>query len=271
MSGLVADARAAPAPPTFWRVLWAVLLGYVGASLSLGFLALALDALGLLPRPFLRPGPFPVSGAWSLDADLAAALAVILVAAWWIRRMVADAAETSVSFGVVALVVAAIGFAPYLALRPVELTGLVALPLTTWLVRRYALDRTLPLPHPSWRFWAALAVVGFLVFSSYRLFHPLNTFGVGLGGGTGGSFRTLELRNSGFADLTIVRVTGGGVLWRDSSWGPARVPHVVRAHSSTELFVRGSICRARTVAITYSVLGRAATQQFPVAPDSGCR
>src|SRR5690349_4877899 len=143
MSGLALEAEAQPVRPTFWTVFWAVLWGYVAAYLTLGVLALGLTALGLLPRLFWRPGPFPVTGAWSLDADLVAAVAIVLVAAWWIRRLVADKTEMPVSFAVVAVVVAATGFAPFLALRPVALTGLVALPLTTWLVRRFAVDRVL--------------------------------------------------------------------------------------------------------------------------------
>lgn len=270
MSGLAVEAQARPAQPGFLRLLWAVLLGYLGAALSLGILALALDAAGLLPRPYLRPGPFAVTGAWSLDADLVAALAVILVAAWWIRRMAADATHTPVSFAVVALVVAVTGFAPYLELRPVALTGLIALPLTTWLVRRYAVGRTLPLPQPSWRVGAGLAVAGLLVFASYRIYHPLNTYGAGVGGGRGGSFRVLSLRNAGFADLTILSV-GDGVLSDDIPLNRrVRLPHTVRARSSADVFVRGPVCRSRTVSVTYSVLGRTSTQQFAV-PGEWCR
>jgi hypothetical protein len=269
MSGFVLEARAQPAGPSFWRVLWDVLWGYVGASLTLGLLAVGLDALGLLPRPFLRPGPFPVTGAWSLDADLVVAVAIVLVAAWWIRGMVAADTDVPVSFGVVAVVVAATGFAPYLALRPVALTGVVALPLTTWLVRRYAIGRALPLPRPSWRVSATLAAVGLLVFASYRVFHPLNSPGGGVGEGARGTFRTFELNNAGFADLRILRVDGG-VLANFGPGTPLRLPYVVRARSGTSVFVRGSRCRSRTVAITFSVLGRTSTQQFSV-PPSECR
>jgi len=269
VSGLVVDARAQPARPTFLRVLWAVLVGYLGGALTLGILAVLLDALGLLPRPFLRPGPFAVTGAWSLDADLVAALTVILVAAWWIRATVADATPAPVSCGVVTLVVAATGFAPYLALRPVALTGVVALPLTTWLVRRYAVGRTLPLPRPSWRVWAALAVLGLLVFASYRAYHPLNSFGTGIGDGSRGHFRVVSLHNAGFADLTILHVEGG--VLGSGGWSvPARLPYTVRARSGDDVFVYGATCRSRTVAITFSVLGRTSTQQFAV-PGTACR
>lgn len=263
------DARDQRVRPTFWRLLWAVLLGYIGASLTLGLVALGFDALGLLPRPFLRPGPFPVTGAWSLDADVLAALAIVLVAAWWIRGTVADATDAPVSFGVVALVVAGTGFAPYLALRPVALTGLLALPLTTWLVRRYAVGRTLPLPQPSWRVWAALAVAGLLVFASYRLYHPLNSVGGGVGGGARGSFRVVDVHNSGFADLTILRVEDG-FLGREGPVTPVRLPYTIRARSSAEVFVRGATCPARTVTLTFSVLGRTSSQRLGVAPAE-CR
>jgi hypothetical protein len=265
------EARAQPARPGFLRLLWAVLLGYLGASLSLGLLAIGLDAVGLLPRPYLRPGPFTVTGAWSLDADLVAALAVVLIAAWWIRWLVADATHGPVSFGVVALVVAVTGFAPYLALRPVALTGLIALPLTTWLVRRFAVDRTLPLPHPSWRVWVGLAFAGLLIFASYRIYHPLNTYGSSVGGGSSGSFRVFSLRNAGFADLTILRVGGDGVLSDDDPLNrQVRLPYTLPARSSADVFIPGPGCRPATVALTYSLLGRTSTQQFTV-PADGCR
>ena len=262
------EAPAQPARPTFWRLLWAVLLGYVGAFLTLGILALGFAGLGLLPQPFRRPGPFVVTGAWSLDADLVVAVAIVLVAAWWIRMMVVDETEAPVSFGVVALVVAATGFAPFLALRPVALTGFVALPLTTWLVRRYAVDRVLPLPRPSWRVSAGVALVGLLVFASYRVYHPLNSPGGGEGVGSGGKFRIIDLHNSGFADLTILHVDGG-VLGNFLST-PVRLPYTLRARDGASVFVRGSTCRPGTVSITFSVLGRTSTQQFAVSPDE-CR
>jgi hypothetical protein len=269
VSGFVLEAGARRSGPTFWRVLWAVLWGYVGAAITLGALAVGLSALGLLPQPFLRPGPFAVDGAWSLDADLVVAATIVLVAAWWIRAMVAADTDLPVSFGVVALIVAVTGFAPYLALRPVALTGVVALPLTTWLVRRYAVGRELPLPRPSWRAWAALAGVGLLLFASYRVFHPLNTPGSSVGAAERGRFRVFELNNAGFADLRILRVDGGVV----GDLGPGmslRLPYTLHGRSGTSVFVRGSTCRPRTVAITFTVLGRTSTQQFSV-PAAECR
>jgi hypothetical protein len=268
MSGFAMEARAEPARPTFWRLLWAVLLGYIAASLTLGLLALGLAALGLLPRPFQRPGPIAVTGAWSLDADLVAAGTVIIVAAWWIHKMVADETDLPVSFGVVTLAVAVTGFAPFLALRPVALTGVVALPLTTWLVRGFALDRELPLPTPSWRVWAAAGLVGLLVYASYSVYHPLTSPGGGVGEGSRGPFRIVEVNNSGFANLTIRHVEGGilGANWPSH---PAHLPYVLPARSGTSVFVRGSTCRSRTVTVTFSVLGRTSTQEI-VVPPSEC-
>lgn len=261
MSGFAVEARAQPARPTFWKLFWAVLLGYIAAYATLLLLALGLAELGLLPRPFTGLIP-SVTGAWSLDADLVAAVAIVLVAAWWIRLMVADEAKTPVSFGIVAVVVAATGFAPFLALRPVALSGVVALPLTTWLVRRFAVGRVLPLPRPSWRVSAALAVAGLLVFASYRVYHPLDSFGAG----SGGKVSVFDVHNSGFADLTILHVEGG-VLSNEGLWAPARLPYTVHARSGTDVFVRAPTCRSRTVTVTFSVLGRASTQQFAVSPS----
>ena len=269
VSGFAMEARAQPAGPTFWQVLWAVLFGYVGAALTLGLVAVGLAALGLLPQPFRRPGPFAVDGPWSLDAGLVVALTIVLVAAWWIHGMVADKTDLPVSFGVVALLVAGTGFAPYLALRPVALTGVVALPVTTWLVRRYAVGTVLPLPRPSRRVWAGVAAVGLLVFASYSVFHPLNSPGGGVGEGNNGRFRLFALNNSGFADLTILHVDGG-VLGDFGPGTPLRLPYTMRARSGTSVFVRGSTCRSRAVVITFSVLGRTSTEQFSV-PPSECR
>jgi hypothetical protein len=264
VSGLTLDALAGAERPSFLRLLWAVLLGYIGAALTLGIAAIALEVLGLLPRPFLHPGPFPVSGPWSLDADVVVAVVIVLVAAGWIRGMVADTTDMPVSFGVVALAVAVTGYAPYLALRPLALTGFLALPATTWLVRHYAVDRPPLLPRPSWRLCVALGVAGLLVFSSYRVYHPLSSPGTGVGSGSDGNFRVLVLNNSGFADLTIVRLQGGSL---GEPWARLRLPYSFRSRSSAEVFVAGPTCRARTVAVTYSVLGRTSTQQFPLDPQ----
>lgn len=266
MSSVVVERPAERSEPGFLRVLWWVLVGYLGATVTLGLLALALEALGLLPRPYLHYGPFPVSGPWSFDADLVAAATVVLVAAWWIRSVVAGVTGAPVSFPVVAAIVAVTGYAPFLALRPIAISGVLALPATTWLVRRYAVGRTLPFPRPSWRMWAGFAAIGLLVFGSYGVYHPLISPGTGVGGGSSGPFRVLTLENSGFADLGIVRVEGGAL---GAPWTQARAQQVVRARSSTEVFIIGPTCRTRVVAVTYTVLGRTTTQRFEVRPE-GC-
>ena len=115
-----------------------------------------------------------------------------------------------------------------------------------------------------WPFWVVLGVAGLLVFGSYRVYHPLSSPGTGVGSGSDGSFRVLELDNSGFADLTIVRV-GGGAL--GGPWRHVRLPYELRSRSSAEVYVAGPTCSSRTVAVTYSVLGRASTQRFPLSPQ----
>src|SRR5207249_359466 len=115
---VVLDVPAGSTRPLFVRALWRVMLGYVCAAVTLAVLYLPLYELGLPPGPPARPGPFPIDGAWSLGADLVVTAMVVLVAAWWVRILIADLVRAPVSFGVVALAVAVTGYAPFLAFRP---------------------------------------------------------------------------------------------------------------------------------------------------------
>jgi len=265
MSGVVLDVPVDSAEPSFLRLLWAVVLGYIEASITLGVLYLPLYALGLMPRPFARPGPFPIVGAWSLDADLAVTAVIVLVAAWWIRREVAWTTRGVVSFVIVAAAVAVTGYAPFLALRPAALSGVIALPTTTWIVRRYAVGFTLPFARPSWRVWTALALVAVGVFGSYQVYHPF--VAEGGGGGGGGSAGSVDLWNPGWTDLTILSVYGGFV---GDPWEHRKLPYTVRARSHLSVSAIGSRCPSNPIVMTFSVLGRTSTQSF-VVPASLCR
>ncbi len=263
-------------PRSFMRLLWAVLLGYLVASITGFVLALPLYAVGWLPRPFARPGPFPVDGAWSLDADLVVALVVVLFTAWWIRGMIADAVRGRVSFGVVALAVALTGYAPFLTLKPAALSGIVALPATTWIIRRYAIGTTLPFPRPSWRVWLVVALVGVGVFGSYRAYHPLT----GTGGYSSGTYlsgkrvpyQEITLKNSDWADMTIVRVDGGRIRTNDAFWKPptGTLPYTLHSRGELEVDALGKLCVPHDVVITFSVLGRTGSQRFTFGPDADC-
>jgi hypothetical protein len=266
MSGVVLDVPVIPAQPSFFRLLWSVLLGYILAFFTLGVLYLPLYELGFVPRPFARPGPFPVEGAWSLDADLVATAVIVLVASWWIRKLVAEDVRAPVSFGVVVVVVAVTGYAPFLALRPAALSGVIALPATTWLARRYAIGTTLPFPRPSWRAWLALALVGVAVYGSYQLYHPLVADGGG--GAGGGSAGSVDLWNPGWADLTILRVDGGFV-GSDPFERHSTLPYTVRPRSNFSVWAYGRRCPSNPIVITFSVLGRTSTQSF-IVPANLC-
>jgi hypothetical protein len=255
MSDAALDTRAFPAEPSFLSVLWSVLLGYVCASITLAFLYLPLYVLGFIPRPFARPGPFPIVGAWSLDADLVVTAVIVLVAAWWIRSLVANKVGRPVSSGVVALIVGATGYAPFLALRPAALSGFIALPATTWLIRRYAVDTMLPFAKPSWRLWLVFVLVGVAVYGSYQVYHPL----VAEGGGSA----SVNLWNPGWVDLTILHVDGGWV--GDDPFGRHdQLPHRVRARAHVSVWAdAGRPCvSSGVVTVTFSVLGRTSTQAF---------
>jgi hypothetical protein len=267
MSGVVLDVHAGSTSPSFFRLLRQVLLGYVCAAITLAVLYLPLYELGLAPGPPVRPGPFPTNGAWSLGADFAAAAMIVLVAAWWIRVLIADAVRAPVSFGVAALAVAVTFYIPFLALRPAALSVVIALPATTWIVQRFAVGTTLPLPKPSRWVWVVLAVVGVVVFGSYRVYHPL----VGLGGEGDGS---MELRNPGWTDLAVTHVDGGYVGLPSGSYGPTlygtheELPYTVRAGSHLVVWATGPTCDS-VVKLTFSVLGRKSTQSFVVSDDQG--
>jgi hypothetical protein len=264
MSGIALDVPAIQAQPSFFRLLWRVLLAYFCAAVTLGALYVPLYFLGLFPRPLAHPGPFPMDGAWSLDADLVAAAVVVLVAAWWIRSLLEDVVQGPVSFGIVALAVALTGYAPFLTLRPAALSGVIALPATTWIVRRYAVGTTLPFPRPSLRAWLVLALVGVLVFGSYQVYHPL--VAEGGGGGGGGSAGSVDLWNPGWADLTILRVDGGFV---GDPWNRRKLPYAVGARGHVSVSAFGSRCPSNPIMITFAVLGRTSTQSF-IVPANLC-
>lgn len=261
VSGVALESPAVPAEPSFFGLLWSVLLGYFCASITLVVLYIPLALVGLVPRPFARPGPYPIVGAWSLDADLVVTAVIVLVATWWIRSLVADKVQRPVSFGVVAAIVAATGYAPFLALRPAALSGVIALPATTWLVRRFAVGTTLPFGRPSWRVWTVLALVGAAVYGSYQAYHPL----IADGGGGGPDTTLIDLQNSGWAALTIVHVQGGFV-GDPPPWVPRpRLPYRVGPRGHFQISVPGAKCPS-PVEITFMVLGRTSTQSFALPP-----
>jgi hypothetical protein len=252
--------------PSFWRVFWAVLRGYVLALCTLGIPYIAFSQLGFLDeeQAISTPGPFPVTGIWSLDADLVLAAVAVLVGAFWIRREVRDAAWRPVSLPIVVGVVALTGYAPMLGLRPVELSGIVALPVSAWLIRRFAVGRDHPLRLPR-RVAAAAALLGLLVVCSYVVFHPLTSGGFGSGGSpSGGSFQSVELRNSGFADLRVLSVTGAPLV--DAGIGGPRLvpPATLAARSSAWIALSGNPCSTRTVTVRFAVLGRTSSRPFHV-------
>ncbi|MDX6482144.1 MAG: hypothetical protein QOG85_2654 [Gaiellaceae bacterium] len=270
MSGVALDVPAVPVKRSFFRILLAVLAGYALAGATLFALGLALLRVGVLPGSIAHAGPFPLDGAWSVGADIAAATLIVLVAAWWIRAAIANATLAPVSYGVVVVAVAATGYAPFLAVRPVPL-GIVALPATTWIVRRYAIGTTLPSLRVSWRVWAALAVVAFGVSASYGVYHPLTEDGYwrDLDAPASGTYSMIvTLGNPSLADVRILRVDGGFLHGR---WHRHPLPWTFDARSQTELTVFHRGCAPPDVTIAYSVLGVTSSQRFTVGSLSSCQ
>lgn len=249
------------------RVFWSVLLGYIVALAALGLSWFVLMASGFLDSPkgleIARPGPFPVTDAWDLAADLAVGVLVVLVTAWCLRGIVRKALKRTVSLPIVFAVVALTGYAPFLAIRPVELSGVVALPVTVWAVRRFAVDSELSL-HVSRRLGLSLAIAALALVLSYAAFHPLT--GASMCAGSGGGrpeFRCLNLTNSGLAHLKILSIEGAPLGTNDSFFGPGlRAPATLGARGQGKAYVLGPACESRTITVTYRVLGRTESKPF---------
>jgi hypothetical protein len=262
MSGVALDVPVATIKHrSFARLFLAVLLGYVGAMITFGLAALPLLFLWALPRPWVQPGPFPIDGAWSLAADVVVAALIVLVIAWWIRRMVEGAVRGHVSLAVVALAVAVTAYVPSLVLPPgaALLWGIVALLVTTWVVRRYAI-RTAPLPKMPWSVCVALGLVGFAVLGSYRVYHPLSAGGLWTA--------DFNLTNSNWSDLTILRVKGGSIATAQGRARSLKLPYTLGWRRQVGVDINGRPCVPYDVVITYSVLGLTTTQRFRVTPDA---
>ncbi len=272
MSGVALDVPVASSQPrSFWRLLWAVILGSFIASVVVLVFAYALSTIAWLPSPSLYPAPFPVDGTWTLAADLGAATVFVLVVALSVWLQVEYAVRSRVSFGVVVLAVALIGYAPFVALGSPRLLGIVTLPAMTWMIRRYAIGTALPVPSLSWRVWAALGVVALGVVASYGVYHPLaaDRFIVGIDARASGRyFIPVTLSNPGLADVTILRVDSGQVNGR---WHPHTLPWTLDGRSQTELMVSRKGCAPPDVTITYSILGLTSSQRFTVGTLSSCQ
>lgn len=263
VSAVALDVPASPRNRSFGRLLLAVVLGYVGATITLSLGALVLFRLWALPRPWVRPGPFPIDGAWSFAADVAVAAVFVLVTAWWIRRMVEGAVRAHVSLGVVALAFAITGYLPYLVLPGglFLIWEIVALVATTWAVRRYAIRAASPIPKLPWRISLALVLVGLAVLGSYRVYHPLTA-----GALTSGDF---TLMNSDWADMTILSVDGGSIVPSEGWIHRLKLPYTLGGRKQIGVSIGHAYpCRPFDVVIKYSILGLTTTQRFRVTPDA---
>jgi hypothetical protein len=266
MSGVVLDVPAGSTTHrSFLRILLAVFLGYACALVTFILAALPLLFLWVYPSPWVPPGPFPIDGAWSLGADLVVAAVIVFWAAWWVRGMVARAVRGPVSFGVVALAVALIGYVPSILLGAPGLTWSIFVQpvVTTWVIRRYAIGTTLPFPAPSRRLGLALGIVGFAVLGSYFVYHPLITTGVS-------TYADFTLKNADWARMTILSVDGGVVRPGNArGYGhPLKFPYTLGSRDRLDVYVTGRPCVTYDVVITFSVLGRTSAQRFTVTPDA---
>lgn len=223
--------------PGFLRIAWAVFLGYVGTAVFAGALALALLLLGLVGSSStagadpdgLLGWPYWRTGWWSALANTTVNLGLVAVAAFCVRRAVADRTGRHVRLSAVAATLLVTGYVPIAAFDGLlQLSGVVALLATALLVRWFGVDGTERSPVPRRRCPAVIAAValstaGLAATAAYGLTHPL-WFGSAVWDDTPEGrigeqqvFRysfeegrqvtyTFSLNNVGFADAQVVSI-----------------------------------------------------------------
>jgi hypothetical protein len=244
VSSVAIPSRTAPRPG-FFRVLWELIVGYVFALFALAVPVVGLAVLGIFDWNARSPdwplkGPFVPVGAWAISADLFCAAVVVGVSSVIIGGSMSAGLRLPVSRLVVALVVTLTGVAPFF-------------------------DRSEPSPiHFSRRMvLAAIAAcaVGLALTVSFGVTHPLWPNSVNVIDQRV-SFR---LRNAGFADVTIVRMSEPAQTGFPATWGRTPVEGlVVPARGSRWITLVKRGCPPKDLSVRYRILGR--VMSAPVRP-----
>ncbi len=300
-----------------------VLAAFVLFALALAAVLLGLaDWNGGVPSESALRGPYAADGAWSVAANAAVAFTVVAVAAWAVTRVLVDRVHERVSLPLVLAALAVTGYAPYLALEGrLRLSGVVGLLVAAALIRWQAVGETpvaLALATARaclvekglWRgivltgaaAWAAAAAVA----AAYGLLHPLSggyavdyapsNYSYSRSGGeqvyvfrgppgTEAPY-TIDIRNAGFAGLTVLAVdVPAGSGFTLSGFTLADSPHTTPAGRAVDgrdsvflgLDLRLAGCEGaglsvlRDVRVHYRVLGRSESQRVALEPAPAVR
>ena len=248
-----------------WLVTgWALLVAYVWAALLLALPAIALLWLGLVDHnsgPRRPPGvvvaPYYPGGAWAVATDLAVGAVVIAVTALAVHGSVLRRTGYAIPRRTALAALAVTGWAPYLGFHVLAVSGGASFVSTLALLRWKAVPATAsePEPWPVKQLVLLLATAAVLVLS-YAAFHPLRTAGLGVFSDSNArTGMTVDVRNSGFADVKIVGVdtpagTGAFPFFRQPLAGM-----VIRSHTTLTVFLRKN-CPPTVVHLRYRLLGR---------------
>jgi hypothetical protein len=269
VSSVAFPSRTAPRPG-FFRVLWELIVGFVFALFALAVPVVGLAVLGIFDwnarsSDWPLKGPFVPVGAWAISADLFCAAVVVGVSSVIVGGSMSAGLGLPVSRLVVALVVTLTGVAPFLDAQVLPVMGPAVLLVAAFLIRVFAVDRSEPSPiHFSRRMVlaaSAACAVGLALTVSFGVTHPLWPNSVNVIDQRV-SFR---LRNAGFADVTIVRMsepaqTGFPATWRRTPVEGLVVP--ARGSRWITLVKRG--CPPKDLSVRYRILGR--VMSAPVRP-----
>src|SRR3954462_2974535 len=170
MDAIAHGRTAAPQPPGFLATAWTVLLGFLAAAVSVGFVAFAAFAVGIAghdstghERPSALDWPFTHAGPWSLASNLIVTTAILLLCAFCIADLVSRRYGEQVSLWRTFGIVVVTGYAPWVAYRGLlPLHFFLGLLGTTFIVRRYAIGVRAPHRSPRTRAAVAAATIALL-------------------------------------------------------------------------------------------------------------
>jgi hypothetical protein len=227
-----------PGRPRFWLLVLGTFWGQVLGTLAV--LACALPLLLLVEIPLVRDGffwPWTVGDAWSLLANVAWSVVLVVPVAALVRIGVTHRAPAP-ALGWIVVAVAAGGYLTYAATENGGGRLVIAILATAALVRGLAYETSgavRPWPLPLRTRWLVAAVAGALLVGvvPYGLLHPFRA----LNGGGGPSGSSTDARGHQVYDVkpghTVVATSDIGL-----GGGPVRVESIEPIGASRTLQVR---------------------------------
>jgi hypothetical protein len=279
-----ASREFVPPRPGFGDALYATLLGFVIASVVVLVPVFVATWLGLAGRepygPFggggLLDWPYRRTGTFSLIANAVVCLELLAFTALFVRGMLADRVGP-VSTVPIFVVLAVTGLAPLIPHGFLDAPGIVDLLLSAWLIQvAVATTAIRPLSKRTTARAIMVLVMLLAIPAAYGATHPVRT------GSSYGPFSAKELtvaiRNDGFADVRVTRVSldtdVSGI--RATVRGPMPFTLSARRGTRVRLRVQQAGCGAggpmsADALVRYRVFGSTQIAKIPVeVPIKAC-